>query len=42
MLGDGSAQQCTSAGFRQTWLANAEDGGYFDSLGGTTAQVTFI
>ena len=38
MLGDGSAQQCTSAGLRQTWLKNAEDSGFFDSLGGTTAK----
>jgi prepilin-type N-terminal cleavage/methylation domain-containing protein len=38
MLGDGSAQQCTSAGLRQTWLKNAEDSGFFDSLGGTTAS----
>jgi prepilin-type N-terminal cleavage/methylation domain-containing protein len=38
MLGDGSAQQCTSASFRQNWLINAEDGGYFDALGGTTAS----
>jgi hypothetical protein len=38
MLGDGSAQQCTSAGLRQTWLVNAEDNGFFDSLGGSTAS----
>jgi hypothetical protein len=38
MLGDGSAQQCTSAGLRQTWLVNAADGGYFDALGGTSAS----
>jgi len=31
MLGDGSAQQCTSAGFRLTWLHNAVDSGYFDT-----------
>jgi prepilin-type N-terminal cleavage/methylation domain-containing protein len=31
MLGDGSAQQCTSAGFRQNWLHNAVDQGYFDA-----------
>jgi prepilin-type N-terminal cleavage/methylation domain-containing protein len=37
MLGDGSAQQVTSAGFRQNWLINAEDNGYFDSLGGTSS-----
>jgi competence protein ComGC len=29
MLGDGSAQQCTSAGLRQTWLVNASDLGNF-------------
>lgn len=29
LLGDGSAQQCTSAGLRQTWLHNGQDGGYF-------------
>ena len=38
MLGDGSAQQCTSASLRKTWLANAEDAGYFDALGGTSAS----
>jgi prepilin-type N-terminal cleavage/methylation domain-containing protein len=38
MLGDGSAQQCTSASFRKSWLANAEDSGYFDALGGTSAS----
>ncbi len=38
MLGDGSTQQCTSASFRQTWLKNAEDAGYFDSLLGTSAS----
>jgi prepilin-type N-terminal cleavage/methylation domain-containing protein len=38
LLGDGSSQQCTSAGLRQTWLHNAEDGGYFDLLGGTSAN----
>jgi hypothetical protein len=38
MLGDGSAQQCTSAGLRQTWLHNAEDAGYFDALGGTSSS----
>jgi hypothetical protein len=38
MLGDGSAQQCTSAGLRQTWMVNAVDGGYFDSLGGSTSS----
>jgi prepilin-type N-terminal cleavage/methylation domain-containing protein len=38
MLGDGSAQQCTSANLRSSWLANAEDAGYFDALGGTTAS----
>jgi len=31
MLGDGSAQQCTSAGLRLNWLHNAVDAGYFDS-----------
>jgi prepilin-type N-terminal cleavage/methylation domain-containing protein len=31
MLGDGSAQQCTSAGFRLNWLHNAADQGDFDS-----------
>jgi prepilin-type N-terminal cleavage/methylation domain-containing protein len=31
LLGDGSAQQCTSAAFRQTWLHNGEDSGYFDT-----------
>lgn len=38
MLGDGSAQQCTSAGLRQTWLKNAEDNGFYDSLGGNSAS----
>ncbi|MGP8199953.1 MAG: type II secretion system protein [Limisphaerales bacterium] len=38
LLGDGSTQQTTSAAFRKTWLANAEDAGYFDALGGTTAN----
>jgi len=33
MLGDGSAQQCTSAGLRQNWLHNAADNGNFS---GTT------
>jgi prepilin-type N-terminal cleavage/methylation domain-containing protein len=37
MLGDGSSQQVTSASLRKTWLVNAEDAGYFDQLGGTTA-----
>lgn len=32
MLGDGSAQQCTSAGFRQNWLRNAIDTGNFASF----------
>jgi prepilin-type N-terminal cleavage/methylation domain-containing protein len=31
MLGDGSAQQCTSAGLRQSWLKNAADAGYYDA-----------
>lgn len=31
MLGDGSAQQCTSAGLRQNWLHNASDQGNFAS-----------
>jgi len=38
MLGDGSSQQCTSASLRKTWLANAEDAGYFDALGGTSSS----
>jgi hypothetical protein len=29
LLGDGSAQQCTSAGLRATWLKNAADTGNF-------------
>jgi type II secretory pathway pseudopilin PulG len=29
LLGDGSAQQCTSAGFRMTWLKNGMDLGNF-------------
>jgi len=37
MLGDGSAQQCTSAGLRLNWLHNAADLGYFDSLGGSSS-----
>jgi prepilin-type N-terminal cleavage/methylation domain-containing protein len=33
MLGDGSAQQCTSAGFRLNWLSHAApDNGFFDTL----------
>jgi hypothetical protein len=32
MLGDGSAQQCTSAGLRQNWMHNAIDAGYFNSV----------
>jgi len=31
LLGDGSAQQCTSAGFRQNWLHNDVDSGNFGS-----------
>jgi prepilin-type N-terminal cleavage/methylation domain-containing protein len=31
MLGDGSAQQVSSANFRQNWLRNATDGGNFAS-----------
>jgi prepilin-type N-terminal cleavage/methylation domain-containing protein len=38
LLGDGSTQQTTSANLRKTWLANAEDAGYFDMLGGTTSS----
>jgi prepilin-type N-terminal cleavage/methylation domain-containing protein len=38
MLGDGSAQQATSAGLRQNWLVNALDNGFYDSLGGTAAS----
>jgi len=38
MLGDGSSQQCTSASLRKTWIANAEDAGYFDALGGTSSS----
>jgi len=38
MLGDGSSQQCTSGSFRSTWVANAEDSGFFDALGGTSAS----
>jgi hypothetical protein len=38
LLGDGSTQQTTSAALRKTWLANAEDAGYFDQLGGTTSS----
>ncbi len=34
LLGDGSAQQCTSLSFRQTYLYNAVDFGNFDGLGG--------
>jgi len=37
MLGDGSAQQVTSAGLRQNWMHNATDNGFFDSLGGASA-----
>ena len=37
MLGDGSAQQCSSANFRQNYLHNAVDNGFFDSLGGAAA-----
>ena len=29
MLGDGSAQECTSAGLRQNWLCNATNAGNF-------------
>jgi hypothetical protein len=32
MLGDGSAQQCTSAGLRNTWLRNATNNGNFASF----------
>jgi prepilin-type N-terminal cleavage/methylation domain-containing protein len=38
MLGDGSAQQVTSAGFRINWLKNAGDAGFFDQLGGAVGQ----
>jgi prepilin-type N-terminal cleavage/methylation domain-containing protein len=38
LLGDCSTQQTTSGTLRRTWLANAEDAGYFDALGGTTAS----
>jgi prepilin-type N-terminal cleavage/methylation domain-containing protein len=38
LLGDGSTQQTTSAALRKTWLANAEDAGYFDALGGTVSS----
>jgi hypothetical protein len=38
MLGDGSAQQCTSASLRKSWMANAADSGFFDELGGTSAS----
>ncbi len=31
LLGDGSAQQCTSASLRQSWMHNAADAGYFDT-----------
>jgi len=31
LLGDGSAQQVTSAGFRQNWLKNALDGGNYST-----------
>jgi prepilin-type N-terminal cleavage/methylation domain-containing protein len=37
MLGDGSAQQCTSAGFRQNWLHNAADNGNFPSAAAVVA-----
>jgi prepilin-type N-terminal cleavage/methylation domain-containing protein len=36
LLGDGSAQQCSSANLRQSWLKNAQDNGNFDTLGGST------
>jgi hypothetical protein len=36
LLGDGSAQQCTSLSFRQNYLINAADNGNFDALGGTS------
>lgn len=32
LLGDGSAQQCNSAGFRSTWLKNAIDTGNFAAI----------
>jgi hypothetical protein len=38
MLGDGSAQQCTSASFRQNWLHNAADSGNFDGTTYTSAS----
>jgi prepilin-type N-terminal cleavage/methylation domain-containing protein len=39
MLGDGSAQQCTSASFRQNWLHNASDSGNFQSASGYTSAL---
>lgn len=38
LLGDGSAQQCTSAGFRQNWLKNALDGGNYSTVTGGSAS----
>jgi prepilin-type N-terminal cleavage/methylation domain-containing protein len=41
MLGDGSAQQCTSAGLRVNWLHNAGDNGIFSTgLGSPVAGQT--
>jgi prepilin-type N-terminal cleavage/methylation domain-containing protein len=38
MLGDGSASQVTSGGFRNNWLRNAEDQGNFASAAYSTAN----
>jgi prepilin-type N-terminal cleavage/methylation domain-containing protein len=42
LLGDGSAQQCTTAGLRINWLHNAADNGYFDALGTGTGYIHWI
>jgi prepilin-type N-terminal cleavage/methylation domain-containing protein len=38
LLGDGSAQQCTSAGLRINWMHNAGDKGFFDASAGNVGQ----
>lgn len=42
MLGDGSAQQCTSAGLRQNWLHNASDQGNFASASTWTSGNGYV
>jgi len=42
LLGDGSGQQMSSAGFQQNWLRNAGDTGNFQTSSSTFTSPTYV